>query len=144
MDETQLRVAVKKAASVCPLPKAGQASRAGAKLRLRKDRQIRIVLEKGRLFRGKHVLLRMLPVSEIKPTIEEEGPFLAVVISRKKAKKAVSRNRMRRQLREIFRLRQSEIPHATACVLIARHVDKKISYSELEQDFLNLIQTSKA
>ncbi len=116
----------------------------GAKLRLRKDRQIRIVLEKGRLFRGNHVLLRTLPAGEINPPVEGKGPFLAIVISRKKEKKAVARNRMKRQLKEIFRLKQAEIPGETAYVLIARHVDKKISYDDLEQDFSNLIERSKA
>ena len=118
-------------------------TKAGAKLRLRKDRQIRFVLDKGRLFRGQHVLLRALPSDEIKPLLDGKGPFLAVVISRKKEKKAVARNRMKRQLREVFRQNQAEIPDATAYVLIARHVDKKISYRELKQDFLNLIERSK-
>ncbi len=118
-------------------------TKAGAKLRLRKDRQIRFVLEKGRLFRGQHVLLRALPSLEIKPALDGQGPFLAVVISRKKEKKAIARNRMKRQLREVFRLNQAEIPGETAYVLIARHVDKKVSYSDLKQDFLNLIEKSK-
>lgn len=143
MDGIRSRVAAKKAASVCPLLKAGETMSAGASHRLRKDRQIRFVLEKGRLFRGQHLLLRALPSREIKPPPEGLGPFLAVVISRKKEKKAVARNRMKRQLREIFRLNQVEIPSGTAYVLIARNVGKKISYAELRQDFLNLTEKSK-
>lgn len=118
-------------------------AKAGADLRLRKDRQIRFVLENGKFFRGQHVLLRALPAHEIKPQLSGQGSFLAVVISRKKEKKAVARNKMKRRLREIFRLRQAEIQKATAFVLVARQVDKNASYNELEQDFLKLIEKSK-
>lgn len=118
-------------------------AKAGVDLRLRKDRQIRFVLEHGTFFRGQHVLLRVIPADQVQPPLEGQGPFLAVVISRKKEKKAVARNRMKRQLREIFRLRKSEIKAATAYVLIARQVDKKTTYAELEQDFLKLVEKSK-
>lgn len=118
------------------------ASLSGAKLRLKKNRQIRFVLEKGQLLRGRHVLLRALQISKIFPPHEGQGPLLAVVISKKKEKKAVARNRMKRQLREIFRLRQAEISSETAYVLVARNVDKKISYQDLEKDFLELLQQS--
>lgn len=46
---------------------------------------------------------------------------------------------MRRQIREAFRKKYTELPGQTACVIVARHVDKKISYQELEQDLLELI-----
>ena len=118
-------------------------SESGKKLRLRKDRQIRFVLEKGQLFRGAHVLLRALQISKISPPYEGRGPLLAVVISKKKEKKAVVRNRMKRQLREIFRIKQAEASSECAYVLVARKVDKKTSYQELEKDFLELLQQSK-
>jgi len=108
-------------------------------LRLRKDEQIRCVLDHGLLFRGKHLLARLIPSEKVSPLLNEKGPFLAVVISRKKSKRAVARNRMRRQLREAFRKKYGILPEQTACVLIARHVDKKISYQELEQDLLEII-----
>jgi|GEM_PF-7042136 len=110
---------------------------------LRKDRQIRFVLENGFLFRGKHLILRALPAHKINPPKEGKGPFLAVVISRKKEKKAVLRNWMKRRLREIFRLQHTEIPQGHAYVAVARGVDKKATYSDLEQDFMNLIAKSK-
>ncbi len=111
--------------------------------RLRKDRQIRFVLEKGRLFRGQKIILRALPSDKINPPIEKSGSFLAVVISSKREKRAVRRNRMKRQLREIFRTKQSEIPQQKAYVVVVRQVDKQTTYQELEKDFLNLIQKSK-
>lgn len=114
--------------------------KAGKSLVLRKDRQIRFVLENGFFLRGKHIALRFLPSHRISPPINGSGPFLAVVISRRKEKRAVCRNRMKRQLREIFRRRQNEIPSHTAFVAIARQVDKKTQYQELEDDFLKLIQ----
>ena len=118
-------------------------SKTGADLRLRKDRQIRFVLENGFLFRGKHIILRALPANKINPPLEGPGPFLAIVISRKKEKKAVWRNWMKRRLREIFRLQRTEIPHGKAYVAVARAIDKKATYLDLEQDFMNLIAKSK-
>jgi len=108
-------------------------------LRLRKDEQIRCVLDHGLLFRGKHLLARLISSEKVSPLLIEKGPFLAVVISRKKSKRAVARNRMRRQLREAFRKNHGILSEQTACVLIARHVDKKISYQELEKDLLEII-----
>ncbi len=113
--------------------------RARPDLRLRKDEQIRCVLDRGVLLRGKHLLARLLASQKVTPPLAGSGPFLAVVISRKKSKRAVARNRMRRQIREAFRKKHLELPGQTACVIVARHVDKKISYQELEQDLLELI-----
>lgn len=108
-------------------------------MRLRKNEQIRCVLDNGVLVRGKYILARLISSEKVSPSLNRKGPFLAVVISRKKEKRAVARNRMKRQLRESFRKNSTLVSEQTACVIVAKQVDKKISYDELEKDFLNLI-----
>ncbi len=118
-------------------------SKTGGDFRLRKDRQIRFVLEKGFLFRGQHILLRALSSKKIHPPLEGSGPFLAVVISRKKEKKAVHRNKMKRRLREIFRKRRDQIPGGMAFVAVAREVNRDATYEAIEKDFISLISKSR-
>lgn len=117
--------------------------RVKADLRLRKDRQIRFVLEHGKVFRGQHFLLRIFEAGKIIPAPEGKGPFLAVVISRKREKKAAARNRTKRRLREIFRKNAEFISPGTACVVVAKQIDKRTDFHELENDFLKLIEQSK-
>jgi len=107
---------------------------------LRQDGQIRFVLENGLLFRAERILARVSPSDKIFPPTEGRGPFLAVVISRKKAKRAVVRNRMKRQLREAFRKKVDGLPEKTAWVLIARRAEKKTLYRDLEQDLSEIIK----
>ncbi|MGA1073094.1 MAG: ribonuclease P protein component [Pseudohongiellaceae bacterium] len=51
-------------------------------------------------------------------------PRLGLVIAKKNVSKAVQRNRLKRVLRESFRLRQSEIPLIDIVVLARKDADK--------------------
>ena len=51
---------------------------------------------------------------------------------------AVVRNRIRRRLREIYRLHESELKTGTDLVVVARVRASGSSYRQLEQSFLNL------
>jgi ribonuclease P protein component len=51
-------------------------------------------------------------------------PRLGLVIAKKHVSKAVQRNRLKRVLRESFRLRQSEIPLIDIVVLARKDADK--------------------
>ena len=50
---------------------------------------------------------------------------------------AVVRNRIRRRLREIYRLHESEIKRGTELVIVARSRSVDAAYKELERDFLS-------
>ena len=50
--------------------------------------------------------------------------------------KAVTRNRVRRRLREIYRLHEAELSPGTDMVVVARSRAVNASYAELERDFL--------
>ena len=50
--------------------------------------------------------------------------------------KAVKRNRVRRRLREIYRLHESRLQHGLELVIVARMRSVTASYAELERDYL--------
>lgn len=50
--------------------------------------------------------------------------------------KAVVRNRVRRRLREIYRLHEEELPQGLDMVVVARGRSVNARYQQLEQDFL--------
>ena len=50
---------------------------------------------------------------------------------------AVVRNRIRRRLREIYRLHETELRRGCDLVIVARSRAARASYRELERDFLN-------
>lgn len=50
--------------------------------------------------------------------------------------KAVCRNRIRRRLREIYRLHEEELARGLDMVVVARMKSRAATYAELESDFL--------
>lgn len=50
---------------------------------------------------------------------------------------AVCRNRVRRRLREIYRLNEKRLPRGLELVIVARQKSPFVSYAELERSFLN-------
>lgn len=59
-------------------------------------------------------------------------------ITSKRVGSAVERNRLRRRLREIFRLHQHQLAQNAWIVTIARHPAKTATYQRLESDWLQL------
>ena len=53
---------------------------------------------------------------------------------------AVVRNRVRRRLREIYRLHEPELPRGVDIIVVARTRSVTASYRELEQDYLLALQ----
>ncbi len=63
------------------------------------------VVRKGRVWKGKHLIVRWLPglPKGLKPAAKQ-GLYVGTLASAKLSKKAVERNRMRRRCREALRL----------------------------------------
>ena len=60
-------------------------------------------------------------------TSQARRPRLGLVIAKKHVPKAVHRNRLKRVLRETFRLRQAEIPLVDIVVLARKDADKLVA-----------------
>lgn len=107
--------------------------------RLRTRKQFDRVFQQGRR-RGRPLL-----VVFFLPRDEEEGSpaRLGMAVSRKVGK-AVVRNRVRRRLREIFRLHQHDFRAPGDVVVVARPSAATATYRELESDLLSALRRLEA
>ncbi len=99
---------------------------------LKRSREIRAVFETGKKRSGKHLTLFLKPV----PIGEEK---FAVLINRRVGK-AVQRNRMKRLVREIYRLHPQWFQGATIIIYIKRFQD---DYHRLEKEIKQLVTSTK-
>ena len=96
--------------------------------------EIERLKRRGRKLSGRHFYLRF--------DRHESGPRFVVVVSTKYDKRAVRRNRIRRQVKEILRqgFTAQAYPHKIAAVIIPLKSDKEISFTDLEKDLLILLK----
>lgn len=95
--------------------------------RLSKSKEIEKVYKNGKSFFSK-----TLGVKVLKNGLEESR--FAIVIGLKVSKKAVKRNLVKRQLREILRLNLEKIKLGFDVMLIARPGILEMDYKELEKE----------
>lgn len=63
---------------------------------------------------------------------------IGIIISKKISKKAVCRNKLRRQIKEIFRQHQDLIQSGLDLIIIPKKRCLQDSYSELQRSFIHL------
>ena len=98
--------------------------------RLTRPVEFEEVKRKGRAYRGQYLVLSVLRAN---------GPmFRAGFVTSRAIGRAVTRNRVRRRLREIVRKRQHEIRDEFLIVTIARARAGMASYHQLEAEWLRL------
>ena len=121
-----------------------------AEQHLRRQRDIRAAREKGRrqecgaftlwYYRRPAVeAVAEVPTMgrRVEPVTIIAGPRVAVIASTASVGGAVSRNRAKRRLREVFRQNQSVIPAEYDLLLIARAALNRLEYQEIEQKFVD-------
>lgn len=113
--------------------------------RLRGRKVCERVLQKGRVWKGKHMLVRFLTGHPRHPAADRSrvAVYLGTLASAKLDKSAVRRNRMRRRCREAWRVTVREIPEVfTAQLLISpRSSSLKAPFEELRQDVRRFLST---
>lgn len=69
--------------------------------------------------------------------LEKKEKKIGIIVSKKVAKKAVIRNRIKRRIREIYRLNREALPEGWI-VVIARRATAEANFSSLKRSFLSL------
>ena len=81
---------------------------------------------------------------ELSAKKQNSGPRLGLAISKKNAKRAVDRNRIKRLIRESFRQNQCNLPTIDLVVMakpVAKNADNQQIFQSLEQHWHKLAQT---
>jgi len=64
---------------------------------------------------------------------------IAVIVKKKEYREAHIRNKIKRRIREIYRLNKENFPVNTDCVIIIKESAHNLSYQELQNKLLNLL-----
>src|SRR5947208_16471164 len=101
--------------------------------RLNRASEFNLVKASGRSWTGKHLVLATLAQGT-------ETPTRIGIIATRRLGNAVSRNAVRRRIREIFRLNQHRIQKGLWLVTIARLSSAAATFDELQRDWLRLAE----
>jgi ribonuclease P protein component len=101
--------------------------------RLSRASEFNLVKASGKSWTGKHLMLARLER-------DTEAPSRIGIVTTRRLGNAVTRNQVRRKIREIFRLNQHRIRKGFWLVTIARFSSAGAAYEELERDWLRLAE----
>jgi ribonuclease P protein component len=101
--------------------------------RVTKERDFKRIYQKGKFFSNGEFTIRFLPN-------RFSFPRFAVVILKKHIKKAVKRNKFRRQLQEIVRLSFEKVRPGFDIVVLSRKDLTVFKYEDLEKSLLGLLE----
>ncbi|MDD2757140.1 MAG: ribonuclease P protein component [Candidatus Pacebacteria bacterium] len=93
--------------------------------RLKKKKEFEAIFENGRTIKGRNIIVKYLG----------NGLGYAKVgfiVSKKVSKKAVERNKIKRQLREV--VKKTDLKRGLSIIIIALSSIKGVPYSEIESD----------
>ena len=105
------------------------------RLRLRRD--FTTVYNQGDRHHGKYLKLRVYNINM------QAQSQLGIVVSKKVSKKAVTRNRIRRQIRAIFRAFLPQLKQGFQIVITVVMVSEIPSYLQLQEDLIYLLNRSQ-
>jgi len=107
--------------------------------RLHRTKDFQNIYNRGKVYRSAHLTIFVLNRGKIQgiPNIR-----VGIIVPRK-AGKAVKRNKVKRRLREIFRLNKYLIAPDHDILIYVKKSATELSFSELKQVFLNLLKKAE-
>ncbi|MDD4531726.1 MAG: ribonuclease P protein component [Candidatus Pacebacteria bacterium] len=99
--------------------------------RLKKEKEFEAVFKGGRTIRGNNIFLRYLANGTDKTKV-------GFVVSKKVSKLAVKRNRIKRRMREIVRLKKKDIKEGLSVIFVALPSSGDAGYEEIKRDIESL------
>ena len=106
----------------------------GASARLKKRSEINRCRDTGEKVYSKHFLLLVCEAL----TAEAR---LGITVTTKIDKRAVVRNRIKRRIREVFRLHRSQLRKPIDIVVVARRESGTIAYRDFEREILGALRS---
>lgn len=113
--------------------------------RLTKDRDFEILFKDGRFAGGNFITTKMWTIDPAKYPLRNYRTSdlkIAFLVSKKVDKRAVVRNRLKRQMREVVRLLLLSNKIKPGCLLafVAKPEAKIVEYAELEKEIVFLLK----
>ncbi|HCJ66428.1 MAG TPA: ribonuclease P protein component [Elusimicrobia bacterium] len=106
--------------------------------RLSRNREFRRIFREGKSFSNQNLIIYIY-----KRSPEEDGQVrLGLVVSRKLGE-AVKRNKLKRRLREIFRLHKHLLKPGLDMIFLPRNQAINCNYQELEKSVLSIFKRAK-
>jgi YidC/Oxa1 family membrane protein insertase len=100
--------------------------------RLKKEKEFEAVFKGGRTIRGKSVFLRYLINGTNKTRI-------GFIVSKKISKLSVERNKVKRRMRDIVRLRKDSLKEGLSIVVVSLPSIKAMEYREMKEDLEKIL-----
>ncbi|SDY89485.1 ribonuclease P protein component [Proteiniborus ethanoligenes] len=102
------------------------------KQKLKSNRDFRKTYDKGRSFANKYLVIFF-----VKNNLENNRIGIAVT---KKIGKSVVRNKIRRRIREAYRLNSGKVKQGYDIIFLSRANAKEVGYNEIESALLHLLK----
>lgn len=94
--------------------------------RITSARLIRLLFKKGKVYKNKSFIIRFLP------SLHEKNQFV-VIVSKKVSKTAVKRNRIKRQVTELLRLKLEEFKSPTVASILIKQSAEPYAYHDFKE-----------
>lgn len=106
---------------------------------LPKDQRLRSKKDFSKVYRlGHHYQDKFLKLIVYKN--DDEQQLVGFVVSKKVNKQAVKRNRIKRQLREAYRLHQGGLSQGLKMIFVAKHKTNHVDFAQLVKSMNQLLQ----